>query len=88
MDADPTRDAAIREIAKRELLIETLDRRMSDRLDFHDLAVWTIEAALTAAYEAGREAGRKAERRRRTPTRCDCPACGRRIEIRPLPPTT
>jgi hypothetical protein len=88
MDADPLRHAAICEIAKRELLIETLDRRMSDRLDFHDLAVWTIEAALTAAYEAGREAGRNAERRRRTPTRCECPACGRRIEIRTIPPTT
>jgi hypothetical protein len=81
---DPIRDAAIREIARRELLIETLDRRMRDALDFHEVAVWTIEAALTAAYEAGREAGSKAERKRRTPTRCQCPACGRDIEIKPL----
>jgi hypothetical protein len=80
---DPNRDAAIREIAKRELLIETLDRRMRDALDFHEVAVWTIEAALTGAYEAGREAGSKAERNRR-PTRCQCPACGRDIEIKPL----
>ena len=69
MVADPTRDTAIREIARRELLIETLDRRMSDRLDFHDVAVWTVEAALAAAYEAGRDAGRIAERKRRTPHR-------------------
>jgi len=59
---DAIRDAAIREIAKRELLIETLERRMRDSLDFHDVSVWGVEAALIAAYEAGREA----ERKRRT----------------------
>lgn len=87
---DPTRDAAIRhttirEIAKRELLIETLERRKRDALDFHDVSVWGVEAALIAAYEAGREAGRTAERKRRTPTRCQCPACGREIRITTVP---
>jgi hypothetical protein len=77
---DPTRDAAIRDIARRELLIETLERRMRDALDFHDVSVWGVEAALTAAYEAGRTA----ERRRRTPTRCECPGCRREIRITPL----
>ncbi len=77
---DTARHAAIREIAMRELRIETLDRRMSDSLDFHDVSVWSVEAALAAAYEAGRAA----ERKRRTPTRCDCPACGRSITITPL----
>ena len=81
---DPARDAAVREIAKRELLIETLDRRMRDALDFHEVSVWCVEAALEAAYEAGRDAGRRAERRRRTPTRCQCPACGREIRITPV----
>lgn len=81
---DAARDAAIRGIARRELLIETLDRRMRDALDFHDVSVWGVEAALVAAYEAGREAGRRAERRRRAPARCKCPACGRDIEITPL----
>jgi len=56
---DAIRDAAIREIAKRELFIETLERRMRDSLDFHDVSVWGVEAALMAAYEAGRAAERK-----------------------------
>lgn len=34
--------------------IVTLDSRDSDRLDFHDIAVWTLEEMLDAAYEAGR----------------------------------
>ena len=56
---DAIRDAAIREIAKRELLIETLERRMRDSLDFHDVSVWGVEAALIAAYEAGRKTRQK-----------------------------
>lgn len=43
----------IAEIARVHLHIETLEVRRSDRLDFHDLAVWSIEAALEAAYLAG-----------------------------------
>lgn len=46
-------DATILEIAKRHLLLETLETRRSDRLDFHDLAVWNVKAALEAAYAAG-----------------------------------
>ena len=34
--------------------IETLETQNSDRLDFHDVAVWAIRAALSEAYEAGR----------------------------------
>ena len=33
--------------------INTLETRKSDRLDFHDVAVWEIAAALDAAFEAG-----------------------------------
>ena len=82
---DPAREAAILEIAKRDLLfeIDTFEPRRSGA-DFREVAVWTAERALAAAYEAGRDAGRSAERRRRTPTRCDCPACGRAIQIKPL----
>ena len=40
--------------------IETLETQNSDRLDFHDVAVWAIRAALSEAYEAGRIAGAKA----------------------------
>lgn len=50
-----TRDQALTEIATQILDLETLDTRKSDRLDFHELAVWQIKAALEAAYNAGRE---------------------------------
>ena len=58
-EIDPTaaRDALILEIAKRHLSVETLEIRNADRLDFHDVAVWAIRAALEEAFEAGRCAG-------------------------------
>lgn len=40
-------------IAKKYLSIDTLDSQRSDRLDFHDLAVWSIAQALDAAFQAG-----------------------------------
>ena len=52
------KDATILLIASEVLGIETLDTRKSDRLDFHDLAVWQVRKALEAAYEAGRKAAR------------------------------
>jgi hypothetical protein len=48
------RDALMLEIAKRHFFIETLETRNRDRLDFHDVAVWSIRAALEEAFEAGR----------------------------------
>jgi hypothetical protein len=57
-----TNKAILAEIAKEHLSIDTLDSRQSDRLDFHDLAVWSIEQALEAAFQAGLAA---AEDRRR-----------------------
>ena len=48
------RDALILEIAQRRFSLETLETRNSDRLDFHDVAVWAIRDALAEAYEAGR----------------------------------
>jgi hypothetical protein len=50
-----TRDQALAEIATTILDLETLATRHSDRLDFHELSVWGIKAALEAAYAAGRE---------------------------------
>ena len=47
------------QIAQQHLDIETLETRRSDRLDFHDLAVWSIKAALEAAYQAGVKHGRQ-----------------------------
>src|SRR5579884_3837257 len=57
-----TTKAILAEIAKKHLSIDTLDSQRSDRLDFHDLAVWSIEQALEAAFQAGLDA---AEDRRR-----------------------
>jgi len=48
-----TNKAILAEIAKKHLSLDTLDSRKSDRLDFHDLAVWSIEQALEAAFQAG-----------------------------------
>ena len=44
-------------IAQKHLGIETLQTRNSDRLDFHDTAVWCIRDALEAAFKAGAELG-------------------------------
>jgi hypothetical protein len=49
-------DALILEIARRRFLLETLETRNADSLDFHDVAVWAIRAALEDAFEAGRRA--------------------------------
>lgn len=46
----------ISQIARQHLRIETLQVRNSDRLDFHDCGVASIEAALKAAFEAGKQA--------------------------------
>ena len=49
------RQSAIEEIARKHLHLETLETRKMDSLDFSDQAVWSIEAALIAAFEAGRQ---------------------------------
>lgn len=41
-------------IASEHLFIPTLEYRRSDSLDFHNVSVWGVEAALNAAFEAGR----------------------------------
>lgn len=51
-----TTQKTLEQIAQKHLGIETLQTQKSDRLDFHDLAVWSIEAALKAAFEAGQKA--------------------------------
>lgn len=48
----------IEQIAKRHLRVETLKSRNSDRLDFYDLGVRSLEDALKAAFEAGQKAGK------------------------------
>lgn len=49
-------------IASKHLGVETLQPRNMDALDFHDVSVTGILAALQAAYEAGRQNG-KTDRR-------------------------
>ncbi|WP_114965596.1 DUF6900 domain-containing protein [Alkalilacustris brevis] len=51
------RDDLLLEIARRQFHLETLETRNWDRLDFHDVAVWALRAALEEAFEAGRGAG-------------------------------
>ena len=51
-------EALLLEIAAKHFHIETLETRNSDGLDFHDVAVWSIRAALEAAFAAGQAATR------------------------------
>ncbi len=48
-----TKEQIFARIAKEELHIDTLVESKSGD-DFHEVAVWTVKAALEAAYEAGR----------------------------------
>ncbi len=54
--AETPSDALLLEIAARHFHLETLETRNSDSLDFHDVAVWSIRAALEAAFAAGQAA--------------------------------
>ena len=49
------------DIAREHLLVETLETRNADRLDFHEVSVQGIHTALTAAYEAGRRSAANAD---------------------------
>jgi hypothetical protein len=52
-------DRVLEDIAKEHLRVPTLETRKSDSLDFHDLAVWQLRAALDAAYQAGIAAAKR-----------------------------
>jgi hypothetical protein len=52
-------DKKLAEIARHTLHIKTLETHHSDGLDFHDVSVWSVKAALKAAYNLGRKAPRK-----------------------------
>lgn len=52
-------ESLIADIAKSKLLIDTLEERKSDSLDFHSVAVWTVRDALLAAVELGRRLERE-----------------------------
>lgn len=46
-------------ISREHLSIETLTTRKSDSLDFYDVSVWGVVAALNEAYELGKKEGNK-----------------------------
>jgi hypothetical protein len=52
-------DPILVSIAREHLLIPTLESQQSDCLDFHEVAVWQVEAALKAAFDAGTRSGGK-----------------------------
>jgi hypothetical protein len=52
-------DEILSQIASQHLGIRSLETRRADQHDFHDVAVWNIKAALTAAFEAGAAAPRE-----------------------------
>jgi hypothetical protein len=54
-----TTQKTLEQIARRRLGMDSLETRKSDRLDFHEVAVWNILAALQDAYEAGKAASKK-----------------------------
>ena len=56
---EQTVDERLAAIAKEQLRIDTLETRNSDSLDFHDVAVWSVKAALEAAYRAGLAAAKE-----------------------------
>jgi hypothetical protein len=48
-----TKNELFTQIAREHLLIETLEPRNRDYLDFHDVGVVGVQRALDAAYRAG-----------------------------------
>jgi len=79
------RDRALEFIAHTQLGIRTLERRGIDRLDFYEVAVWRLKAALAKAYSAGyeqavtdREAHDKQDESNLVPPNFACPGCGQR----------
>ncbi|MFA7329796.1 MAG: hypothetical protein WC326_01865 [Candidatus Delongbacteria bacterium] len=56
-DADEaTIDAGMEVLAQVHLGIQTLTERKMDALDFHEVSVWQVKAALRAAFELGKVA--------------------------------
>jgi hypothetical protein len=66
MNDTASTDQLFLEIAKRHMpLVETLETRNRDALDFHDVAVWSIRNSLTEAYAAGLAAAKRSRKRSR-----------------------
>jgi hypothetical protein len=52
-------EALMLDIARSHFCVETLEPQNSDGLDFHEVAVWAMRAALEEAYAAGLAAARR-----------------------------
>lgn len=52
-----TKDKVLERIVRQHLNIETLAERKMDSLDFHEVSVWSLKAALDAAFRAGASVG-------------------------------
>lgn len=50
--------ARVEEVARKLLGIQTLRAQGMDRLDFHEVSVWGLEAALMEAYRLGQESAK------------------------------
>jgi hypothetical protein len=59
-------DLLLEFIARDHLMIDTLEVRHRDGLDFHEVGVASLKSALLAAFDAGRRADRRLASRRRT----------------------
>ena len=57
-----TLEQLLNQIAAEHLHIDTLATRNRDSLDFHDVSVWGIKAALAAAFEAGQRSSAAANK--------------------------
>jgi hypothetical protein len=49
---DPKLQKQFEDIARKYLMIDTLEERRSG-LDFHEVSVWAVKSALEAAYRLG-----------------------------------
>ena len=54
--AQQTIAEVLESIARKHFHIKTLEAQRSDALDFHEVSVWGVKAALQAAFEAGKAA--------------------------------
>ena len=62
--SEPEIDLLLEFIARDHLMIETLEVRHRDGLDFHEVSVANLKSALLAAFDAGRRADRRKAARR------------------------
>lgn len=51
-------DAILEDVARKLLGIETLEARGMDRLDFHEVSVWSLKEALKEAYDLGKKSNK------------------------------